>query len=45
VAAQAELIDFVLDREDPTMPPEGEPAPPAKEIETFLAWLDCGAPE
>jgi hypothetical protein len=43
VSAQAELIEFVLDREKPTMPPDGGPT--AKEIETFLLWLDCGAPE
>ena len=45
VAAQAELIDLVLDREEPTMPPKGQPAPPAKDIEQFLLWLDCGAPD
>ena len=44
VAAQAELIHFVLDGKGPTMPPKGQPAPSAKEIETFLLWLDCGAP-
>ena len=45
VAAQAGIIDLVLDRENPSMPPYGQPAPSAKEIETFLLWLDCGAPE
>src|SRR5205085_11668032 len=44
VAAQAELIDFVLVGKGPTMPPKGQPAPSAQEIETFLLWLDCGAP-
>ena len=45
VAAQAELIDFVFEGKGPTMPPKGEPAPSAKEVETFLLWLDCGAPK
>jgi hypothetical protein len=45
VAAQAELLHFVLDGDGPMMPPEGEPAPSAEEIETFLSWLDCDAPE
>ena len=43
VAAQAELIDLVLDRENPIMPPGGGPS--TEEIEQFLLWLDCGAPE
>jgi uncharacterized membrane protein len=45
VAAQADLIDFVLDGKGPEMPPKGQAAPSAKEIETFLLWLDCGAPQ
>ena len=45
VAAQTELIDFVLDGKGPEMPPKGQPAPSAKEVEAFLLWLDCGAPE
>ena len=45
VAAQTSLIHFVLDGAGPPMPPTGEPAPPAKEIEQFLLWLDCGAPQ
>jgi uncharacterized membrane protein len=39
----AAAIEFVLDRDDPTMPPVGGPS--AKETERFLLWLDCGAPE
>jgi hypothetical protein len=39
-------IDFVLDGKGPAMPPKGEPAPSAKEVEgRFLLWLDCGAPK
>jgi hypothetical protein len=43
VAAQAELIHFVLDGQGPPMPPDGGPS--AKDVEQFLLWLDCGAPD